>query len=58
MPCTDHAIMKRVTISDLQKHAGRVINELDDGPIVVSRHGRPAAVILGAEAFGEIEQAV
>jgi len=51
-------MMKQVTISDLQRRAAEVINELDDGPIIVSQRGRPAAVLLGAEAFDEIERAL
>jgi prevent-host-death family protein len=51
-------MMKQVTISDLQRRAAEVISELDDGPVIVSQRGKPAAVILGAEAFGEIERAL
>ena len=54
----DYAMMKQVTISDLQRRAAEVISKLGDGPVIVSQRGRPAAVILTAEAFGEIERAL
>jgi prevent-host-death family protein len=51
-------MMKQVTISDLQRNAAEVISELDKGPVVVSQRGRPAAVLLGTDAFDEIERAL
>ena len=51
-------MMKQVTISDLQRNAAEVISKLDKGPVVVSQRGRPAAVLVGAQAFDEIERAL
>jgi len=51
-------MMKQVTVTDLQRHAAEVINDLQEGPIVVSQRGRPAAVIVTAEAYEQMEQAL
>ncbi|HVG39936.1 MAG TPA: type II toxin-antitoxin system prevent-host-death family antitoxin [Pyrinomonadaceae bacterium] len=51
-------MMKQVTVTDLQRHAADVISNLDDGPVIVSQRGRPAAVILTAQAFEELERAL
>lgn len=49
---------KQVTVTDLQRRAAEVISSLRDGPVVISQRGRPAAVILTAEAYEQMEQAV
>ena len=51
-------MIKQVTITDLQRRAAEVISSLREGPVVVSQRGRPAAVILTAEAYEQMEQAV
>jgi prevent-host-death family protein len=51
-------MLKQVTVTDLQRRAAEVINGLRDGPIVVSQRGRPAAVIVAAEAYEQMEQAL
>ena len=51
-------MIKQVTVTDLQRRAAEVINSLREGPVVISQRGRPAAVILTAEAYEEMEQAV
>jgi prevent-host-death family protein len=51
-------VIKQVTVTDLQRRAAEVISSLRDGPVVVSQRGRPAAVILTAEAYEQMEQAV
>ena len=51
-------MMKQVTVTDLQRRAADVISNLDDGPVIVSQRGRPAAVILTAQAFEELERAL
>ncbi len=51
-------MIKQVTVTDLQRRAAEVINSLTEGPIVVSQRGRPAAVIVTAEAYEQMEQAM
>jgi prevent-host-death family protein len=51
-------MLKQVTVTDLQRRAAEVISGLRDGPVVVSRRGRPAAVIVTAEAYEQMEQAL
>jgi prevent-host-death family protein len=42
----------------LQRHAAEVISSLREGPVVINQRGRPVAVILTAEAYEQMEQAV
>jgi prevent-host-death family protein len=49
--------MKRVTISDLRRRTAEILADLDRGPVIVSRRGRRAAVLLGAHDFEEIQKA-
>lgn len=49
-------MIKQVTVTDLQRNAAKIINELEGGPVVVSQHGRPAAVIIDTETFEHIER--
>ena len=51
-------MIKQVTVTDLQRRAAEVISSLTEGPIVVSQRGRPAAVIVTAEAYEQMEQAM
>lgn len=51
-------MMKQVTITDLQRRAAEVINELAEGPVIISQRGRPAAVLLTAQAFEQIERSL
>ena len=51
-------MIKQVTISDLQRRAAEVISSLTEGPVVISQRGRPAAVIVTAEAYEQMEQAL
>jgi prevent-host-death family protein len=51
-------MIKQVTVTDLQRRAAEVIGSLREGPVVVSQRGRPAAVIITAEAYEQMEQAV
>lgn len=51
-------MMKQVTVTDLQRRAAEVIGSLRNGPIVISQRGRPAAVLVTAEAYDEMEQAL
>ena len=49
-------MIKQVTVTDLQRNAAKVIANLNDGPVIVSQRGRPAAVIIDAETFEQIER--
>jgi prevent-host-death family protein len=51
-------MIKQVTVTDLQRRAAEVISGLREGPIVISQRGRPAAVIVTAEAYEQMEQAL
>jgi prevent-host-death family protein len=51
-------MIKQVTVTDLQCRAAEVISSLAEGPVVVSQRGRPAAVIVTAEAYEQMEQAL
>ena len=51
-------MIKQVTVTDLQRRAAEVISSLREGPVVISLRGRPAAVLLTAEAYEQMEQAV
>ena len=49
---------KQVTVTDLLRRAAEVISSLREGPVVISRRGRPAAVIVTAEAYEQMELAL
>jgi prevent-host-death family protein len=51
-------MIKQVTVTDLQRNAAKVINDLRDGPVVVSQRGRPAAVIIDTATFERIEREI
>jgi prevent-host-death family protein len=51
-------MIKQVTVTDLRRRAAEVISSLREGPVVVNQRGRPVAVILTAEAYEQMEQAV
>jgi len=51
-------MIKQVTVTDLQRRAAEVISSLREGPVVISQRGRPAAVIVTAEAYEQMEQAL
>lgn len=51
-------MIKQVTVTDLQRRAAEVISSLREGPVVINQRGRPVAVILTAEAYEQMEQAV
>lgn len=42
----------------MQRRAAEVISSLRQGPVVINQRGRPVAVILTAEAYEQMEQAV
>jgi prevent-host-death family protein len=51
-------IMKKIIpISDLQRQAGQIISTLADTgePVVITQRGRPAAVLVSANRYSQIE---
>ena len=42
---------KTTTVSELRSDLAALIKSLDDGPIVVLSHSRPAAVLIDPELF-------
>jgi prevent-host-death family protein len=51
-------VLMQVTITDLQRHTGEIINDLEEGPIVICQRGRPAAVIVTVEDYEQMERAL
>lgn len=51
-------MIKQVTVTDLQRRAAEVISSLREGPVIISQRGRPAAVIVTAEAYEQMERAL
>ncbi len=39
--------MKRATVEDLQKRANAFVTQAQKDRVVITRHGRPAAVLVG-----------
>jgi prevent-host-death family protein len=51
-------MIKQVTVTDLQRRAAEAISSLREGPGVISQRGRPAAVLVTAESYKQMEQAL
>jgi prevent-host-death family protein len=51
-------MLKQVTVTELQRRAAEVIGQLDEEPIIISQRGKPAAVLLAADAYERIERAL
>jgi prevent-host-death family protein len=51
-------MIKQVTVTELQRRTAEVIGQLADEPVIISQRGKPAAVLLAAEAFERIERAL
>lgn len=41
--------MKTVSVRDLQKNVKECVDESQEDRVVITRHGRPAAVLVGVE---------
>lgn len=41
--------MKTVTVRDLQKKVKECVDEAQEDRVIITRHGRPAAVMVGVE---------
>jgi prevent-host-death family protein len=51
--------MRRIVpITDLQRQAGQIINEMADSeePIIITQRGRTAAVIVSATRYAQLEE--
>lgn len=51
--------MKRIIpITDLQRQAGQIVSGViaSDEPVIITQRGRPAAVLVSASRYSEIEQ--
>ena len=49
--------MNQISLSDARQGLPRLINEAQENPIVISRHGKPAAVLISPSLFEELIQA-
>lgn len=49
---------KIIPITDLQRQAGRIISGIKTSqePVMITQRGRPAAVLVSAERYAEIEE--
>jgi prevent-host-death family protein len=47
-----------IPVTDLQRQAAQILNELNDGgePFVITQRGRATAVLLTAKRYAEIEE--
>lgn len=43
-----------VKVSELHQDTSRWVDAAQDGPLFIMRHGTPAAVLIGIEAFEEL----
>ncbi len=50
--------MKIVSIADVKKHLSAYLRDEASGPFIITRHGRPAGVLLPLEDEEEIERLV
>jgi prevent-host-death family protein len=41
--------MKTVTVRDLQKNVKECVDDAQDDRVIITRHGKPAAVLVGVE---------
>lgn len=45
---------KTIGVRDLQAHIGRALADAQRSPVVVLKHARPVAVIVGVEKDGDV----
>ena len=50
--------MKIAPVADVKARLSKYIEECADGPVVITRNGRPAAVIVGVSNEEELERLV
>lgn len=49
--------MNQISLSDARQGLPRLIDDAQETPIVISRHGKPAAVVISPSLFEELIQA-
>ncbi|HTP24737.1 MAG TPA: type II toxin-antitoxin system Phd/YefM family antitoxin [Anaeromyxobacteraceae bacterium] len=42
--------MKEVPLSEVKDDFSRYLREAEDGPVVITRHGKPAGVLIGFQS--------
>ncbi|MBI2897305.1 MAG: type II toxin-antitoxin system Phd/YefM family antitoxin [Deltaproteobacteria bacterium] len=42
--------MKEVPLSEVKDDLSRYLREAEDGPVIITRHGKPAGVLIGFES--------
>ena len=47
-------MLRTVTVTELRSGLASYLNELDEGPVIVLSHSRPAGVLLEPEMFDAI----
>ncbi len=45
--------MKEVPLSEVKDDLSRYLREAEQGPVVITRHGKPAGVLIGFESEDE-----
>src|SRR5207248_4963660 len=48
--------MKTVSVAEMKSHLSGVLKAIEAGPVVVTRNGRPVAVIVGVADKDEVER--
>ena len=48
--------MKTATVAEIKSHFGAILKATEKGPVVVTRNGKPAAVLVGVRDEGEVER--
>jgi prevent-host-death family protein len=52
--------MRMELVTSLKRRATKIIKKLEDepGPVVITQHGRPAAYLMGIQAYDTLQQRV
>jgi prevent-host-death family protein len=50
--------MRIISVAEVKARFGAYVRESENGPVIVTRNGRPAAVLLGMQDEEEIERLV
>lgn len=48
--------MQQISYSEARQHLAKVLEETQNGPVTVTRNGKPAAVILSHDDFAHYRQ--
>src|SRR5262249_2076953 len=52
----DHGVMRIASVADVKAQFTAYLKESEDGPVIVTRNGRPVAVLIGSQDEDEIER--